>query len=134
MPVDFAGIPFLEYFNALAVDIDIVFAKLDAGLQVAEYRVVLEKMSECFGIRDVIDGNDIDAFVVHSRAEKIASDPAKTVDAYSNCHSCPWRFRIREHGDVALCPYFGWGQRATSPFSCGSIKSILRRVCISHTR
>ena len=115
-PIDFAGVSLLVYLDALAVDLDVVFTVRDFGLETAQHRVVLQKVCQCFGIRDVIDGNDVDILVANGRAEKVASDPPETIDSYLNRHSLLL---------VGLCEI----RNLKSAIQ----KYTLRRACISHT-
>jgi hypothetical protein len=44
-------------------------------------------VSECGGIGDVVNGDELDIFVIQRSAHDIASDAAETVDTYLDGHS-----------------------------------------------
>jgi hypothetical protein len=46
-------------------------------------------MGECFGIRDIIGGHDVDIRIIIRGSEKIPADPTETVDSDFNTHDVP---------------------------------------------
>ena len=67
-------------WNSSLSDRDAVALGRDVGLQVAEDRVVLEQVGERLGVGQVVDGDDVDAAVVHGGAHDVAADAAEPVD------------------------------------------------------
>ena len=79
----------------------------------AEDRVVLEQVPERAGVRDVVDGDDLDVRVrLVRRAEDVAADAAEAVDADAYSHD-PDPFPDGETGGEAT-------ERAAAPAGLGS--------------
>jgi hypothetical protein len=55
--------------------------------QIPEDGIVFQKVREGFGIRNIVDGDELNVFVVDGRAHNIASDAAKAVDSYLDWHT-----------------------------------------------
>jgi hypothetical protein len=54
--------------------------------QIAEHGVVLEQMSQRLRAGQVIDGYDVNLFVMECTTKNVAADAAKSVDAYLRRH------------------------------------------------
>ena len=81
------GILRLENLEALPVHGNGIVGVGHMVVEVAEDGVVLEQMREGLGIGDVVDGYELDIFVIQRRAHDVASDAAEAVDAYLDGHS-----------------------------------------------
>ena len=86
-PVNFRGILGLENLEALPFHGDGIVGVGHLVVEIAENRIVLEKVSECGGVGDVVNGDELDIFVIQRSAHDIASDAAETVDTYLDGHS-----------------------------------------------
>lgn len=77
-----------EHLETVAVHGDRAFVELHGALIGAIGRVVFEQVGIRSGVREVVDGYDIELpsvpFVECAKRE--SSDPTKTVDAYARCH------------------------------------------------
>ena len=93
-PRKFRGIAFLQHFEALASGNDGVAVGADVLCEVAEDGVVLEKVGQRVGVRDVVDGDDVDAAISECGAENVPPDAPEAVDPYLDCHL---RLLIREY-------------------------------------
>src|SRR6267154_1522646 len=98
-PINFGGIFGLEYLEALAFDGDGVIGMRDFVRQIAEDGVVLQKMSESFRVGHVVDGDELDFFVVERGAHDITADAAEAVDAYLDGHTF-LRWSVRNCGSA----------------------------------
>jgi len=87
-PVELRGVALSEHLEGFAVDGDGVLTSGDFVLQVAEDRVVLEKMREDRGAGEVVDGNELDFGIAQSCAENVTADSAEAVDSNLDCHVC----------------------------------------------
>src|SRR5262249_54449245 len=85
-PINFRRILFFEDLDALAVDLNVAFAVCNFRLQVAENRVVFQKMCQGFGVGNIVYGDDVDVPVAGRYAEEIPPDSPKTIDANFDCH------------------------------------------------
>src|SRR5579863_7420864 len=72
--------------NAFAIDRDAVGAGGDFVVQVAENGIVLQQVSQSFGVGKIVDGHDFDVGIVEGSAKYVASNASKAVNAYFNCH------------------------------------------------
>src|SRR6185437_9760135 len=75
-----------EDLELILVDGDLVAARLDVGLQIAENRVVLEQMRQGRGIRQVVDRDEVDLAAARRRAHDVATDAAESVDTNFDSH------------------------------------------------
>ena len=76
-----------EHLDLAAVDGQRAVADRDLARERAEDRVVLEQVAERAGVRDVVDGDDLDVGVrLVRRAEDVAADAAEAVDADAYSH------------------------------------------------
>jgi hypothetical protein len=55
--------------------------------EIAEHGIVLQQVRQRFGIRNVVYSNELNVPVSDRGAHNIASDAAKSVDAYLDGHS-----------------------------------------------
>ena len=67
-----AGVALGENLERFSVDGDGIFAVGDLALEIAEDRIVLEKMGQNGGAGEVIDGYEFDVRVAESCAENVA--------------------------------------------------------------
>ncbi len=86
-PIDLGGILSLENFEAPPFDGDGVVGMRDAVRQIAEDGIVLQKVRESLGVRDVVDGDELNVLVVQRGAHDVAPDAAEAVDANLDGHS-----------------------------------------------
>ena len=82
----FAGLPFGEHADLLAIDGDGIVRRLDVVGQVAQDGVVLQQMGQRLGAGQIVDGYDVNFFVIECGTKNVAADAAKSVDAYLNRH------------------------------------------------
>ena len=71
-----------EHLELFAVDADSLAARLDVGVQVAEYRVVLEQVCERGGVGEIVDRDEVDVLGAQGRAHDVAPDAAESVDPH----------------------------------------------------
>jgi len=87
-PVQLGGVLHLEDAENPAVNGNRVVRVSDLIIvQVAEDGIVLEQVGEGHRVGDVVDGDKLDVAVAQRRAQDVASDAAKPVDADFNWHS-----------------------------------------------
>ena len=55
--------------------------------QIPQNRIVLEQVSECFCVGNVVHRHKLNIFVVERRADDVASDATEPVNADPNGHS-----------------------------------------------
>jgi hypothetical protein len=87
-PINLTGIPLFEYFDRLAIDADAVFGRLYVGFQVAQNRVILQKVRESLRIRNVVHGYKFKVLIADRCPVEIAANASKAVDSYFNRHNC----------------------------------------------
>src|SRR5207237_841106 len=100
-----------------AVNHDSVFFCFDAAIQLAVRRVELEQISKAVGREQIVHGHDFDILVRHRRAEKQATDAAKSVDTdfqghagfslcarLANCPACACATRLSFDVMRVKCP------------------------------
>ncbi len=95
-PVDLGRVLDLENFNLLPANRDGVFAAGDVDAEVPHHRVILQQVSQSFGVRNIVDCNNLNVWVVERGTKNIAANPTKTVDTYLHCHNNPLK-RIFSH-------------------------------------
>ena len=54
--------------------------------QVAEDRIIFQKVSEGFGVGEIVYGHDIDVFVVECSTKDVATNTSKAVNANFHSH------------------------------------------------
>ena len=70
-----------EDLDLLAVDRDRVLARLDLAREAAEDRVVLEQVGQRGGVREVVEGDEVEVGAGGvGGPEEVAADPAEAVD------------------------------------------------------
>ena len=95
VPLQVGGVTLSRQANFLAVNHHIAAVNRDVAIEAAVYGVVLQHVSQVFGVEQVVDGDDLDVFeVFRDSAEHHSSDAAETVDADFNCHGyCSLKIR-----------------------------------------
>ena len=83
---------FFEYLDGLAVDRNAVGAGGNLVRQVAENRVVLQKMGQRFRIGQIVDRDEIQVWIFERSAQNVAADSSEAIDANFNCHVSSVRF------------------------------------------
>ena len=78
-----------QHLELVAVDRNRVALCLDAGVEVAQNRVVLQQMREGRGVGQVVDRHEIDVLVAERGSHDIPADPAEPVDADPHGHRSP---------------------------------------------
>src|SRR2546426_4137022 len=73
---------------------DSITGSLDVVMQIAQHRIVFQKMCQCLCIGNIVDPDKVDILVADRRAKDIAADAAKSIDAHFDCH-----FRLRPPSD-----------------------------------
>src|SRR5690242_384519 len=86
-PVDFRGVFHLEDFESPAFDGNGFFGVSYVMRQIAEDGIVLKQVRKSLRVRDVVDGDELDVFVVESRANDVAADAAEAVDTNLDGHA-----------------------------------------------
>ena len=87
VPLQVGGITLGRQTNFLAVNNHAAAVNGDIAIEAAMHGVVLQHVSQVFGLQQVIDGDDFDVFeVLRYGAEYHAADTAKTIDTDFNCH------------------------------------------------
>ena len=85
---------------------DAVASGLDARLQVAEHRVVLEQVGERLGAGQIVDRDEVDVLVAERRPHDVAADSTESVDADPDSHrsssSCRTSSRIRRRRQLPV--------------------------------
>lgn len=59
---------------------------LDLFVKRAENGIILQKMSEGFGVGEIVNGHEFDVVAMKPGAYHISSDAAEAVDSYFDCH------------------------------------------------
>ncbi len=80
------GIPFFEHLDLFVADRDAVLAGRDLVGQIAQNRVVFQKMSQGFWVGKVVDRNEFDIAVIERSPEHVSPDASESIDSYFNCH------------------------------------------------
>jgi len=75
-----------QHLELVAVDRDRIARGRHLRVQIAEHRVVLQKMRQRCSVREVVDGDEVDVLVGERRAHDIPTDPAKPVNANFDRH------------------------------------------------
>jgi hypothetical protein len=89
MPVDSTTMDTPRSFQDLdffIIDDDGVFGGLDVLVKTAEHGIIFQKMSERFGVGDVVDREKLDLRVIHGSSKQVSSDPAEAIDTDFNGH------------------------------------------------
>src|SRR5258705_13316194 len=86
-PVDFRRVLHLENLDGLSLDADCVVGVRNGVRQISQHGVIFQKVREGFGVRNIVDGDELDILVVDGGANNIASEAAKAVDSYLDWHS-----------------------------------------------
>ena len=87
-----------QHLDLVAVDDQRVLADLDRARERAEDGVVLEQVAQRAGVREVVDGDDLDVRARLVRgAEDVAADPAEAVDPDAYSHGLE-PFPVSENG------------------------------------
>src|SRR3954471_3129453 len=86
LPIDFGRILFGKDLEGATFYLDGVGAGGDLVIEVAEHRIVLQKMSQSFRIGQVIHRYELKIRVVQRSAQNIATDASKSIDTYFDCH------------------------------------------------
>src|SRR6266851_3720323 len=86
-PINLAGILGFENLEALSFHCDSVIGMGDVVRQIAEDRVVLQKVRESLRVGDVVNGDELNVLVVERGAHDVATDAAEAVDANLDGHS-----------------------------------------------
>ncbi|MCU1252514.1 MAG: glyceraldehyde-3-phosphate dehydrogenase [Edaphobacter sp.] len=84
-PVEFGRIALSKNLDLLAVNGDEVGSMSDRVRKIAQDGVVLKKVGQGGGGREVVYGYEFDVWVAESAAEYVASNAAEAVDAYLYC-------------------------------------------------
>ena len=71
-------------------DYDSMIGSFDIVMQIAQHRIVFQKMRQRLRIGNIVDGDEVDILVAQRGAKDVAADAAKSIDAHFDCHS---RFR-----------------------------------------
>ena len=80
--------------DALSVDDKTSVGDRDLNSKATLRRVLLEKVSECLGRGQVVDGHNLDVSPLLERcADEVATDSAEAVDTNTNCHDVISLFR-----------------------------------------
>src|SRR5579863_6494513 len=85
-PRKLCRISFGKDLESLGVHGDAVGPSRDVIGQITENGVVLEQVSESFGVREIVDCDEFDVGIIERGAQYVASDAAETVNAYFNSH------------------------------------------------
>ncbi|MPN34286.1 hypothetical protein SDC9_181779 [bioreactor metagenome] len=82
------GIFFGEDFDALAVDDQAVLGSFNSTGENAIVRIVLEQMSVCFSVKQIVDRNDFEFRTVafKDRFQHLSADAAESVNTNLYCH------------------------------------------------
>src|SRR6266852_5527440 len=86
-PIDLRRILRLEYLEGAALNADGVLGMRNLVRQIAQHRIVFEKMREGFGVRDVVDGHELNVLAIDRGAHNVATDAAEAVDTYLDGHT-----------------------------------------------
>src|SRR5271165_4028205 len=78
-PVQLRRVLLGEDLDLLAIDGNRVRLSGNLVGKIAQDRVVLQKMGQCLGIGEIVDGNEIQIRIVESCAKNIPANAAKTV-------------------------------------------------------
>ena len=78
-----------QHLELVAADRDRVVFRRDVRVQIAEHRVVFEKMRERLGAGEIVDGDEVDVLVAERRAHDVPADAAEPVDTYPDWHRHP---------------------------------------------
>jgi len=89
-PIELRGILFGKDTNFLAIDDDGVFRRFDVVAEIAENRVVLQQMGQGLRTGQIIDGYEIQLFVIQRGTKYVAADSAKSVDSNFDRHNTSW--------------------------------------------
>lgn len=85
-----------EHSDATAVDSEDVPVDSNRATEPACRRVIGEQPREGGGLREVVDGDDLQVAVAfEQRAQHIASDAAESIDGDASHEWCPFGFAIR---------------------------------------
>jgi hypothetical protein len=68
---------------------DGISSRFDILLKDPQDGVVFEKMSQRFGIGNIVDGYELQARIMRRGSQKVSADPAEAVDSDFNCHFKP---------------------------------------------
>lgn len=69
------------------VDGDLIFFVFNCVGDCAVGGVVFQEVCECFGVGEVVDGDDVEFFLKEVDAVDLSSDPAKAVNSNARFHS-----------------------------------------------
>src|ERR1700722_16474550 len=86
-PVDLRRVLNLENLDGRAIDADRVVGVRNGVRQIPEHGIVFQKVREGFGIRNIVDGDELNRLVVDLGAHNIAADGAKAAVSYLDWHS-----------------------------------------------
>ena len=86
-PIEFGGILHAENFEGFAVYGNRIVRVRDLVRKIAENRIVFQQVRQRLGIRDVVDGHNLDGRVAERGAKNIAADAAKPVDTDFDGHA-----------------------------------------------
>src|SRR5205823_11023649 len=86
-PGQLGGVFLGHELDLVPVDLDGFALGLDRRLEGAQRGVVLEQVSECFRVADVVDRDDLEVRLQRpGRPIDVAADAPETVDADLECH------------------------------------------------
>ncbi|MDU4307628.1 MAG: hypothetical protein E7I24_10650 [Serratia marcescens] len=83
-PGDLGGIALRKHLNRPAVQQQLVVAGFHRGRQRAGKRVVFQQVRQRLAVRQIVDRHHFKIAAPQRRAQHVAPDPAKAVNAYSH--------------------------------------------------
>src|SRR5689334_10828643 len=86
LPIEVGRILLGEHSDSFAANLDAVLTGRNIFRKISEHRVVLEQMRQCFGVGKVIYGYKLDLGMVQCGTHNVASDAAKPINSYLDCH------------------------------------------------
>ena len=100
-----------QHLDLFAVDRDRALTEADLAGEGSEHGVVLQQVGQGLGVRQVVDGDDLDIAAMRGRdrAVEVAPDTAETVDADTNSHDGAPRSRNwRLVAPLVTCWFTTW--------------------------
>ena len=77
---------FFENLDVLSIDLNAVGTRSDLVGQVAQYGVVLQKVSQSLRFRQIIDRYKLKIGIFERRPQNVAADSSKAINTYFDCH------------------------------------------------
>ena len=87
VPFQLGWIAHLREADFFAVDHQVVAVHRDVALEFTVHGIVLQRVGQVIRLQQIVDADDFDVGkILRCGAKHHASDAAKTVDAYFDCH------------------------------------------------